>query len=259
LLLCCCGHAQDLAADEQEPPHLWRQIHAPALFTQGLTQSNGLLYESSGLYGQSSVVIRDLASGRMIRQYRLPAELFAEGLTLHGENLYVLTWKTGKALRLHKDTLQVTAEFDYEGQGWGLTSDSRHLIMSDGSPRLQFRDPVSFKVIHKLQVTHQGHPLPRLNELEWINGFIWANIWQHDIIAVIDPDTGETASLLDFSYLRAKLPASGKAEVLNGIAYLADWQCLLLTGKYWSYFFAVSFPGKPQSCRHNPFLNSQEP
>ncbi len=215
------------------------QAHPSLHFTQGLVYANGLLYESSGLYGKSLITVSDYASGRELQRLHLPAEIFAEGLTLHQGDLYLLTWKAGRALQLSADTLQVKAGFRYRGEGWGLTSDGRQLIMSDGSARLQFRNPADFQIERELTVTHGGKAVPLLNELEWIQGRIWANIWQQDRIVRIDPQTGLVDRTLDFAALRASLPMGHKADTMNGIAWLPSKGLLLLTGKYWPLLYEV--------------------
>lgn len=248
-----CSHTLS-ASDNANPQdlHLWQKHRSSGYFTQGLVYANGVLYESSGLYGKSLILARNLQSNQITLQRNLPANLFAEGLAFHNGSLYLLSWKAGKALKLNPKDLSPITEFNFKGEGWGLTSDGNNLIMSNGSAKLFFRNPNTFAIEKEILVHLDGKPLAQLNELEWITGFIWANIWQTDDIAVIDPKTGQVVNLFDYAYLRANLAIYRHIGVLNGIAWHADSKCLILTGKYWPVFFALNIAGT-QGCTATPF------
>jgi glutaminyl-peptide cyclotransferase len=213
--------------------------HDPDAFTQGLLVSDdGRLFESTGLYGSSSIREVELASGAVIRRADLPPELFGEGLALVGEVLVQLTWREGVALRWDADTLDPVGTLRYEGEGWGLCWDGGRLVMSDGSDRLTFREPDGFEVIGYVEVELDGSPLERLNELECVDGEVWANVWQTDTVVRIDPATGRVNGVLDAGGLLDRGGAP-EADVLNGIAALPGTDRFLLTGKRWPSVFEV--------------------
>ncbi len=216
--------------------------HDPRAFTQGLLIADGVLFESTGQYGRSSVRRVELTTGRVEQATELADHYFGEGLALVGERLYQLTWKAGVALVYDLKSLKPVGRFDYDGQGWGLTYDGRDLIMSDGSATLKRIDPADFSVLGTIRVRENGQPVDRLNELECIDGEIWANIWFADRIVRIDPSDGRVIGSLDASALKAALPAGGSPDVLNGIAWDAATRTLYLTGKYWSRLFEVQWP-----------------
>lgn len=243
LLICgwisACG-AQSTASDEARI--IARYPHDRNAFTQGLLIDNGQLFESTGQYGQSSVRRVDLNTGRVEQATALPDDYFGEGLALVGERLYQLTWKAGVALVYDRHSLQRVARFDYNGQGWGLTYDGRNLVMSNGSATLTRIDPSDFSVLGHIVVHEDGRPVRRLNELEYINDEIWANVWQTDRIVRIDPASGDVIASLDASALKHALKPGGAPDVLNGIAWDASAQRLYLTGKYWSELFQIEWP-----------------
>jgi glutamine cyclotransferase len=218
--------------------------HDPGAYTQGLQLSGGRLLESTGQYGSSTVRELKAETGEILRKRSLPAEVFGEGLTLHGKELWVLTWKEKTAYVLDPESFRTLRTHTYQGEGWGLTSDGGTLIMSDGSATLTFRNPKDLSVVRKLEVKDGGRPLKLLNELEYIKGQIFANIYTTDRIARIDPESGEVTGWLDFSALRAQLPAPNRAEVLNGIAYDEATGNLRITGKYWPRMFEVRLKGE---------------
>jgi glutamine cyclotransferase len=223
--------------------------HDPEAYTQGLQWIDGRLFESTGLYGQSSVREVDLSTGTVLRRYDLPAMFFGEGLTRHDGTLYLLTWREQTLFTFNPDTLEPTGQYPLPGEGWGLTSDGDHLIKSDGSSTLTWFDPATRAEIRRLRVTENGKPLINLNELEWIDGWIFANVYLTDRIVVINPADGRVHATLDLGGLRQHLPRPHRAEVLNGIAYRPDTGHLLVTGKQWPRLFAlaVDLPvlGKP--------------
>ncbi len=212
--------------------------HDPGAFTEGLLYANGFLYESTGLNGESSLRKVELKTGRVVQEYKLPSQYFGEGLALWRGSLIQLTWKSGTAFDYDRQSFEVKSRFHYRGEGWGLTEDKNSLIMSNGSPELAFIDPKTFEVKRLVQVCDMGKPVMRLNELEYIRGKIFANVWHDDHIAIISPQTGEVAGWLDCSALRRQLPPS--AEVLNGIAYDAKNDRIFITGKLWPSLFEIS-------------------
>jgi len=216
--------------------------HDSRAFTQGLLIADGELFESTGQYGQSSVRRIDLDTGRVEQSTALPDPYFGEGLALVGQRLYQLTWKSGVVFVYDRQSLDRVGRLEYAGQGWGLTYDGRDLIMSDGSATLKRIDPTDFSVLGTIHVTEDGRPIEQLNELEYIDGEIWANIWFSERIVRIDPDSGQVIASLDASALKRALPPGGSPDVLNGIAWDAASRRLYLTGKYWSRLFEVRTP-----------------
>ncbi len=213
--------------------------HDPGAFTQGLQWFDGRLFESTGQVGTSGIREVDLKSGRVIRSRELAPPHFGEGIVILGEKLYQLTWETNKAFVYDWKTFTPTGEFTYEGEGWGLTTDGTSLIMSNGSPILAWRDPKTFAVQKSLEVTDNGTPVKALNELEWVKGEIWANVWQSEQIARIDPATGKVTGWIDLTGILSTLDRTGKEDVMNGIAYDADGDRYFVTGKLWSKLFEI--------------------
>jgi glutaminyl-peptide cyclotransferase len=216
--------------------------HAPEAFTQGLVYAEPWLYESTGLEGQSSLRRVELATGRVDARVELEPELFGEGLALVGERLIQLTWQHGRAPVWSRNELQRQREFAYEGEGWGLCFDGSRLVMSDGSSVLQLRDPQTFELQGTLQVQRDGQPVTRLNELECVKGEVLANVWFESFILRIDGETGTVVGVIDAGELLAypDVANAPEADVLNGIAYVAERDTLLLTGKLWPSLFEVS-------------------
>lgn len=212
--------------------------HSTTSFTQGLVFYQGMLYESTGQYGRSTLQRIDAATGLVQHSIAVP-DVFAEGLVRWGNRLIQLTWQEHVALMYNLIDFSRLGEFRYDTEGWGLTAADRELIMSDGSDTLYFRDPLSFEVTRTVRVTLNNAPLPRLNELEYIEGLIYANIWGEDFIAQIDPETGQVRSLIDARPLVRMQPALGSDSVLNGIAYDPEHKTLYLTGKNWPTLFEV--------------------
>ncbi len=212
-----------------------RRPHDGTAFTQGLQlDPAGRLFESTGLYGESGLREADPVSGQVLRQVELPASWFGEGLALVGEDLVQLTWKAGVATRRAADTFELLETYTYSGEGWGLCYDGDRLVMSDGGDRLTFRDADTFEVTGSIEVTLDGEPLSRLNELECVEGSVWANVWYSDAIVRIDPSDGQVTGLLDLKGVIEPHPqVADSAAVLNGIAWDAAAGTFLVTGKRW--------------------------
>lgn len=213
--------------------------HDPGAFTQGLTFSHRYLYESTGLTGKSSLRRVELETGRVDKFKPLPGIVFGEGLTAWADKLIVLTWRTGVGFVFDRESFEQEGEFTYPTEGWGITHDGRELIMSDGSARLYFLDPETFSETRRIEVRDDTGAVTRLNELEFIKGEIFANIWCEDVIARISPDTGQVRGWIDLRGLRDRLGHSHSAEVLNGIAYDAQGDRILVTGKLWPKLFEI--------------------
>lgn len=213
--------------------------HNTDSFTQGLLYYQGMLYESTGLYGQSSLQQLDARTGSVQKTLAVPS-VFAEGLARWQNRLIQLTWQHNTAFIYTISDFSPVGTFHYDTEGWGLTADRHHLIMSDGSNVLTFRDPFSFTVERTLHVTFQGEPVRRINELEYIDGLIYANIWYQDHIVQIDPGSGEIVGIVDATPLINMQPHLDAESVLNGIAYNPDTKTIYLTGKKWPKIFEVT-------------------
>jgi glutaminyl-peptide cyclotransferase len=213
--------------------------HDPGAFTQGLLFLDGKIYESTGLEGRSSIREVRLEDGRVLRQVAVPRPYFGEGLAAWGPRLISLTWQHGLGFIYDRATLRKIGEWRYPGEGWGLASTGRELAMSDGTPVLRFLDPATLKERRRLTVTADGQPVHYLNELEWVKGEIYANVWQTDRIARIDPASGKVKGWLDLSALVSKVPRRSHEDVLNGIAYDAKTGRLFVTGKNWPMLYEV--------------------
>jgi glutamine cyclotransferase len=218
--------------------------HDPTAYTQGLVWADSILFESTGLYGHSELRRVDLRSGRVLASRPLTADRFGEGLALLKGRLYQLTWKEGVAYAYDAATLAPRDSFHYAGEGWGLATDGTSLIMSDGSDSLRILSPATFQVQRVVHVRYNGAPLYQLNELEYVNRELLANVYQSNWVMRIDPATGTVREAIDFGDLYPERPAS--AEVMNGIALAPDGSQLLLTGKLWPVLFQVRL-GAPQS------------
>lgn len=213
--------------------------HDGNCYTQGLELLDGRMFESGGGYGSSTLREVDPKSGEVLRKRPMARTVFAEGITILNGELWVLTWKEHIAYVFEPDTFKYLRQYKYEGEGWGLTNDGKHLIMSDGSDELKFIDPDGFKVVRKLKVTSGGKPVEQLNELEFTPDGIFANIYQTDRIARISAETGKVTGWLDCSALRKQLPPPHRAEVLNGIARDKKTGRFWITGKLWPKMFEV--------------------
>ncbi|GMR10210.1 MAG: hypothetical protein BMS9Abin28_1031 [Anaerolineae bacterium] len=210
--------------------------HDPGAFTQGLVYEDGFLYEGTGLRGQSTLRRVDLSSGEVAQSLALDPELFGEGITLFGDRIIQLTFTSGLGFVYDQQSFSRVDEFSYTPEGWGLTHDGRQLIMSDGTAELRFLDPDSFQETARLTVADGNLPVRWLNELEYVEGEIYANVWQTDLIVRISPDTGEVLGWIDLAGLRRDEPPAG---VLNGIAYDSEGRRLFVTGKNWPELFEI--------------------
>ena len=228
--------------------------HDPGAWTQGLLFHDGGFYESTGLHGRSSVRRVALASGAVERIHELPAAFYGEGLARIGDRLFQVTWKNGIGFVYGRSDFRRERTFAYEGQGWGLTSDGRRLILSDGSAYLRFFDPETFEPAGRLLAHRNKTPVRGLNELEWVRGKIFANVWPTDRIVVVDPESGRVTGEFDLSDLRTRLRMGPRAkryagktgerrpeppDVANGIAYDAEGDRLFVTGKFWPKVFEI--------------------
>jgi glutamine cyclotransferase len=213
--------------------------HDPDAFTQGLIFRNGYLFESTGQYGRSTLRKVELTSGRVVQQRRLESSHFGEGLAERGGQLVQLTWRAGLGFIYDLSTFEPKRTFKYEGEGWGLTHDERHFILADGTAVLRFLDPNTFREARRLTVTDAGGPVMDLNELEYVRGEIYANVWHTDRIARIAPDSGRVIAWIDLSGLLPRAFQRDAEAVLNGIAYDAVSNRLFVTGKLWPRLFEV--------------------
>jgi glutaminyl-peptide cyclotransferase len=213
--------------------------HDTGAFTQGLVLHGGKLYESTGLFGSSSLRRLDRYGGGIEAIVSLPKELFGEGIAVLDDRLYQLTWKSGIALVYDVATLAPRDTFRYVGEGWGLTSFGDSLIMSDGTSRLRVLDPATFRIARTLDVSDAGAPVKSLNELEYIDGEIWANVWPSTSIARIDPASGRVRAWVDVSDVRRADPRRSDQNVTNGIAYDTATGQVFITGKRWSWVYVV--------------------
>lgn len=220
--------------------------HDPHAFTQGLVYVDGHLYESTGRNGSSSIRIVDLATGKVLQNYDLEARYFGEGLTDWGSELIQLTWQTGDGFVYDRFSFALKRTFHYSGEGWGLTHDDKNLILSDGTPVLRFLNPRSFLEARHISVKDEkGHPVLDVNELEYVHGQIYANIWHTDKIARISPATGQVLGWIDLTGLIDKSELADGEAVLNGIAYDAKTDRLFVTGKLWPKLFEIRVSYSP--------------
>jgi glutamine cyclotransferase len=215
--------------------------HDPGAFVQGLLWHDGGFFESTGLLGRSTLRRLEWPSGRIARRVDLPPDVFGEGLARVGNRLVQLTWRSGRGFVYDLRTLRLLREFRYAGEGWGLTYDGASLILSDGSDTLTYLDPERFTPTRRLAVSWNGRPLHRLNELEFVEGEVWANVWYTDFVVRIDPASGRVSSFLDLTGL---LPPERRHPdaVLNGIAYDPATRRVFVTGKLWPLIFEIRLP-----------------
>ena len=218
-----------------------RKAHDTNVFTQGLEIDGAVLYESSGLYGRSTVRAIDRASGRVLRSYDLPATMFAEGLTRIGDRLVVLTWQERVAFVLDAATFTEVTRLEYDADGWGICALGDEIITSDGSDRLTVRDPQTLVGRRTVVVSLAGAAVTNLNELECVSGAVYANVWQTDRIVRIDATSGKVTAVADMPELRPRSTTADPDAVLNGIAYDATSTTFLLTGKRWPEMYEVRF------------------
>jgi len=236
--------ASQITIDAENPPQYSYQViqaypHDRGAFTQGLVYHDGFLYEGTGIWGESSLRKVELETGRVLKLYKLPAPYFGEGITIWDDKIIQLTWRSKIGFVYDRETFELLGTFSYPTEGWGITHDSEKLIMSDGTFTLYFWDPQTLKEIGRIEVQDRGAPVVNLNELEFIHGLIFANVWQTDKIAVIDPKTGRVGAWLDLSGILRPEERTGHEDVLNGIAYDPQGDRLFVTGKYWPKLFEI--------------------
>jgi glutaminyl-peptide cyclotransferase len=218
--------------------------HDTTSFTQGLfLHPDGTLIESVGNYGSSAMLRVDLETGEILHSVPLDSIYFGEGCCLHGDTIYQLTWKERVVLLYDTHSLEQIGQLDFETDGWGICSDGNSLIVSDGTSYLYYRQPGTFALEDRVQVTYQGRPLHHINEMEYVEGAIYANVWRSDYIYRIDPETGEVTGLADATDLR-DASRSPWSDVLNGIAWIPDSETFIVTGKLWPLSFEVRI-GRP--------------
>jgi len=213
--------------------------HDPTSFTEGLLFHNGQLYEGTGMEGRSKVARIDLATGHALAQSKYPVHEFGEGIARWNNQLISVTWRGGVGHRWRFSDLKPLSTFRFTGEGWGLTMLGQRLVMSDGTPALRFYDPATMRQTGSVQVTFRGEPLSMINELEAIDGEIWANVWTTDQVVRIDPVTGKVRTIVDLQGLRETAGATDQESVLNGIAWDAKGRRLFVTGKNWPKLFQV--------------------
>ena len=219
--------------------------HDPQAYTQGLIFHEGYLYESTGLRGYSTLRKVDLGSGEVVQMIELDNAFYAEGLTLWNETLVQLTWQEQIGFIYDLDDFTLVDTFYYNTEGWGLTHDDSNLIMSDGTSTLFFLDPKTLKVVRTVEVSDHGSPVTRINELEYVLGEVYANVWQTSTIARIDPSTGLVNGWIDLAGLLPVDVDPGSVAVLNGIAYDPTQDRLFVTGKLWPYLFEIALVDHP--------------
>ncbi len=218
--------------------------HDPDAFIQGLQFLNGELYESTGLNGKSSLRRVELTTGKVLQKIDIPNEYFAEGMTILGDKIYQITYQTHIGFIYDLKTFKQLATWHYEGEGWGLTNDGTYIIMTSGSNKINYLDPRSLTIVKTLEVYDEGYQIENLNELEYIKGEIFANIWQTNRVARIDPVTGKVNSWIDLSGLLSPSERTEKVDVLNGIAYDEKGDRIFVTGKLWPKLFEIKLKKK---------------
>ena len=239
------GIAQDASPVSNNTPTFGYQVvaeypHDRRAFTQGLVYVDEVLYEGTGLYGESTLRRVDLETGEVLQAVGLTEEYFGEGIAVVDDRIYQLTWRNGVCVVFDRETFEVLDTFSYQTEGWGLTTDGERLIMSDGTARLFVRDPETFDVLDVIYVYDGNKTVANLNELEIVDGEIWANIWRTDRIARIDPETGQVTGWIDLSGLLSERDRGRhRVDVLNGIAHDSETNRLFVTGKLWPKLFEI--------------------
>ena len=216
-------------------------------FTQGLIWKEGYLYESTGLYGSSSLRKTDLKTGKVLQHISLSNDYFAEGITILNNKISLLTWKEKTGFIFDINTFNLIDTFHYTYEGWGITNDDEHLIVSDGTSALHIIDPEKLEEVKQINVHDGIYLINNINELEYIDGYIFANIWQTEKIAVIEPDSGEVVFWLDLSGILDNVGHNKKVDVLNGIAYDVENNRLFVTGKFWPVLFEIEIASESES------------
>jgi glutaminyl-peptide cyclotransferase len=218
--------------------------HDRTAFTQGLEYREGFLYEGTGKVGNSSLRKVELATGRVLQQYDLPQPYFGEGITVVNQQILELTWQSQSGFIYDKSSFRLLRSFNYPGEGWGLTNDGKQIYMSDGSAQIRVWDPATLKEVRRITVRDGATPITELNELEWVKGEIYANVWQTDRIARISPADGKVLGWIDLSGILPRAERPDPDAVLNGIAYDAAGDRLFVTGKLWPKIFEIKLVPK---------------
>ena len=218
--------------------------HNAGEFTQGLFFYRGCFYESTGLYGKSTLARKEVKTGKTLQEVKISREHFGEGMALLKNKIYQLTWQNETVLIYDALSFKEIGKLKYRGEGWGLTSDGKYLLMSNGSSNITFHDPDSFKVVRNIHVHDGDTPVGNLNELEFVKGEIWANVYMEDMIVRISPKNGSVKGWIDLSTLRSYLPRNAQVDVLNGIAWDAQTDRIFVTGKYWPNIYEIQIKNK---------------
>jgi glutamine cyclotransferase len=220
--------------------------HDQEAWTQGLVFNDGVLYEGTGRYGQSTLRKVELETGKTLQIHRLPAHFFGEGITVFGDKVIQLTWRSNIGFVYDKVSFELLAKFTYPTEGWGVTHDGKRLIMSDGTSMLHFLDPKTLKMVGQIEVYDTHGLVAKLNELEYVQGEIYANVWPTERIARIRPETGQVVEWIDLEGLLGPVDPIHRDDVLNGIAYDTEHDRLFVTGKMWPKLFEIQLvcPGK---------------
>ncbi len=239
----------DNEANQIVPIHGYQVVntwpHDPHSFTQGLVFHEGVLFESAGQYGESSLRKVELQTGRLLQKIDVPRQYFAEGATIFNDKIYQLTWQNNRGFIYRTDTFEQVGTFRYDGEGWGLTNNEESLILSDGTSQIRFLDPETFAVKRTINVNDRGKSIRELNELEYVKGEIFANVWRTDRIARIDPQTGRILGWIDLSGIISNADRGPDGDaVLNGIAYDEKGDRLFVTGKLWPKLFEIRLKPK---------------
>jgi glutamine cyclotransferase len=248
LILVACAARASVPIYDVDVIHTYP--HDVSAYTEGLFYLDGFLYESTGLEGHSTIRKVRIETGAVVKKIDLPAQYFGEGIVNWGRHLVSLTWKTQVGFVYDLASLKVQREFHYEGEGWALTQDGKQLIMSDGTPELRFLNPETLHETNRIQVTLDGKPVRNVNELEWVKGEIYANVWETNWIARIDPRDGRVVGVINLAgLLKPSDQVSGPDSVLNGIAYDAKGDRLFVTGKNWPKLFEIRLKRRDEASR----------
>jgi glutamine cyclotransferase len=213
--------------------------HDPQAWTQGLVYREGVLYEGTGLRGRSSLRVVELETGKVLQLEPLPDAYFGEGIAVLGDRIYQLTWQSNVGFIYELETREQVGQFGYPTEGWGLTHDGTQLIMSDGTATLHFLDPADMSEVRQVIVRDAREPVFSLNELEYVRGEVWANVWTTDYVVRIDPQEGTVVGWIDLSGLLSPEDVTGQVDVLNGIAYDENGDRIFVTGKLWPKLFEI--------------------
>jgi len=240
---CSCSNLTKFPTPDVIPVYTYKVVnaypHDRNAYTQGLVFENGVFYEGTGLYGRSTLRRVDLKTGDILQLYELPAQFFGEGVTIYENKIIQLTWQSNIGFVYDKNSFELLQEFSYSTEGWGITYDGKSLIMSDGTSTLYFLDPETFQVTSRIEVCDNDKPVTGLNELEYVHGEIYANVWQTDGIVKIAPHTGKVTGWIELEGLLGPEYRSEPVDVLNGIAYDAKNDRLFVTGKLWPRLFEI--------------------